>query len=128
MVGLGRLELPTLRLSGVRSNHLSYRPAACPSRFGFELRVSGPPPRVALRRAVLLRQNWWSWSGSNRRPLECKSSALPAELQPQTPTHEEKVLSRPIGRWRTAPGSQRHLNLNFRVKEMFKLLISITVS
>ena len=26
VVGLGRLELPTLRLSGVRSNHLSYRP------------------------------------------------------------------------------------------------------
>jgi hypothetical protein len=29
MVGLGRLELPTSRLSGVRSNQLSYRP--CPS-------------------------------------------------------------------------------------------------
>ena len=30
MVGPGRLELPTLRLSGVRSNHLSYGPmAAC---------------------------------------------------------------------------------------------------
>ena len=29
MVGLGRLELPTLRLSGVRSNHLSYRPPLC---------------------------------------------------------------------------------------------------
>ena len=28
VVGLGRLELPTLRLSGVRSNHLSYRPAS----------------------------------------------------------------------------------------------------
>lgn len=28
VVGLGRLELPTLRLSGVRSNHLSYRPLA----------------------------------------------------------------------------------------------------
>ncbi len=28
MVGPGRLELPTLRLSGVRSNHLSYRPMA----------------------------------------------------------------------------------------------------
>ena len=27
MVGLGRVELPTSRLSGVRSNHLSYRPA-----------------------------------------------------------------------------------------------------
>ena len=25
-MGLGRLELPTLRLSGVRSNHLSYKP------------------------------------------------------------------------------------------------------
>ena len=29
MVGLGRLELPTSRLSGVRSNHLSYRPVGC---------------------------------------------------------------------------------------------------
>ena len=27
MVGLGRLELPTSRLSGVRSNQLSYRPS-----------------------------------------------------------------------------------------------------
>ena len=30
MVGLGRLELPTSRLSGVRSNHLSYRPDTGP--------------------------------------------------------------------------------------------------
>ena len=28
VVGLGRLELPTSPLSGVRSNHLSYRPTA----------------------------------------------------------------------------------------------------
>ena len=28
VVGPGRLELPTLRLSGVRSNHLSYGPVA----------------------------------------------------------------------------------------------------
>ena len=27
-------------------------------------------------------QHWWSWSGSNRRPPECKSGALPTELQP----------------------------------------------
>ena len=27
MVGLGRFELPTSRLSGVRSDHLSYRPS-----------------------------------------------------------------------------------------------------
>jgi hypothetical protein len=31
-VGLGRVELPTSRLSGVRSNHLSYRPDGV--RFG----------------------------------------------------------------------------------------------
>ena len=30
MVGLGRLELPTSRLSGVRSNHLSYKPLKRP--------------------------------------------------------------------------------------------------
>jgi hypothetical protein len=28
MVGPGRVELPTSRLSGVRSNHLSYEPSA----------------------------------------------------------------------------------------------------
>ena len=40
---------------------------------------------LALRRGHLscrLIGNWWSWSGSNRRPPECKSGALPAELQP----------------------------------------------
>ena len=31
MVGPGRLELPTSRLSGVRSNHLSYRPITRPA-------------------------------------------------------------------------------------------------
>ena len=56
VVGLGRVELPTSPLSGVRSSHLSYRPTRS--------------------------TNWWSWSGSNRRPPECKSGALPAELQP----------------------------------------------
>jgi hypothetical protein len=30
-MGLGRVELPTSRLSGVRSNHLSYRPFATPN-------------------------------------------------------------------------------------------------
>ena len=32
MVGLERLELSTSRLSGVRSNHLSYRPGPCLSQ------------------------------------------------------------------------------------------------
>ena len=30
MVGLGQLERPTSPLSGVRSNHLSYRPCSSP--------------------------------------------------------------------------------------------------
>ena len=30
LVGLGRVELPTSRLSGVRSNQLSYRPVSLP--------------------------------------------------------------------------------------------------
>ena len=25
---------------------------------------------------------WWSWSGSNRRPQDCQPCALPTELQP----------------------------------------------
>ena len=32
LVGLGRLERPTSPLSGVRSNHLSYRPVTCEGR------------------------------------------------------------------------------------------------
>jgi hypothetical protein len=64
MVGLDRLELSTSPLSGVRSSHLSYRPGPQPV----------PPGQSG--------SNWWSWSGSNRRPPECKSGALPAELQP----------------------------------------------
>ena len=38
LVGLGRLELPTSRLSGVRSNHLSYKP------------MQGLPPLILLKR------------------------------------------------------------------------------
>gem|GEM_PF-3289584 len=38
MVGLGRLELPTSRLSGVRSNHLSYKPMS-----------TGAPPYSRMR-------------------------------------------------------------------------------
>ena len=69
LVGLGRLELPTSPLSGVRSNHLSYRPL-----------IAGTA------------EAWWSWSGSNRRPPECKSGALPAELQPRLAWAKDKKV------------------------------------
>jgi hypothetical protein len=48
-VGEGRLELPTLRLSGVRSNHLSYSPGS-------------------LRSAVLNRVRHRGRRGSNALP------------------------------------------------------------
>ena len=46
MVGLGRLELPTSRLSGVRSNRLSYRP---PRPLGIAERKTAPAPRACAQ-------------------------------------------------------------------------------
>ena len=48
MVGLGRFELPTSRLSGVRSNQLSYRPvqtvpATCAAVFDCQRAGTGEP-------------------------------------------------------------------------------------
>ena len=62
MVGTNGLEPSTSRLSGVRSNHLSYAPIWF-SPFPFTL--------------------WWRWGGSNSWPPACKAGALPAELHPQ---------------------------------------------
>jgi hypothetical protein len=45
MVGLGRLELPTSRLSSARSNQLSYKPGTAPAR-----QTSRPAPRAARDR------------------------------------------------------------------------------
>ena len=43
-MGLGRLELPTSRLSGVRSNHLSYRPQT-----GYRIIESVTKSRLGIR-------------------------------------------------------------------------------
>jgi hypothetical protein len=79
MVGRGGVEPPTSRLSGVRSNHLSYRPipAGRPA-LAFRWRRAGPrrPARASIRfgrstgasdRAEgPTTDRWWSLSGSNR--------------------------------------------------------------
>ena len=52
MVGLGRFELPTSRLSGVRSNQLSYRPDFSPAE-AFLLRYPGLEEMRRRRRAVV---------------------------------------------------------------------------
>ena len=49
---------------------------------GFGVLARGVPfkaPRVRCAN----RSNWWSRSGSNRRPPACKAGALPAELRPR---------------------------------------------
>ena len=47
------------------------------------------------RDADLLSGNWWTWSGSNRRPLPCHGSALPTAPQAHwnrnTPQSEFRV-------------------------------------
>ena len=82
VVGPGRFELPTSRLSSARSNQLSYGPSP---EMSFIMESAG-------RRASRLAPNhlpnthtryWWSWTESNRRPPACKAGALPTELQPQ---------------------------------------------
>ena len=35
------------------------------------------------KQSCIRHQNWWSWTGSNRRPEACKATALPTELQPR---------------------------------------------
>ena len=50
LVGPGRLELPTLRLSGVRSNHLSYGPMAARQPGDPGLAIALPNPEgISLR-------------------------------------------------------------------------------
>jgi hypothetical protein len=60
-VGLGRLELPTSPLSGVRSSHLSYRPGLCgnipapttKAEHSMPARQPGPKSKLTDRHLVL---------------------------------------------------------------------------
>ena len=78
LVGSNGLEPSTSRLSGVRSNHLSYEPIS-----------------VAVRLPIG-QTCWWRRTESNCRPPACKAGALPAELRPRmrfVPLGESTLLS-----------------------------------
>ena len=62
-MGLSGLEPPTSRLSGVRSNRLSYKPNS-----------------IYIEK---IRSFQWRQRDSNSRPPACKAGALPTELCPQ---------------------------------------------
>ncbi len=50
LVGLGRLERPTSPLSGVRSNHLSYRPRAGADRQPLRAQRRASDPAIRMRK------------------------------------------------------------------------------
>ena len=52
----------------------------CAGRNFFSFRMNGPKPYRSRR--LLALEEWWSQTGSNRRPHACKARALPAELWP----------------------------------------------
>ncbi len=104
-MGLGRVELPTSRLSGVRSNQLSYRPVQA-YIYDFENRIVGqaqdidlgvnpgmlskPPERVLLRMEVIqsqvpLRLPWYVFTpNTNHTVGVCLPEGLARRLLVQS--------------------------------------------
>ena len=92
LVGSNGLEPSTSRLSGVRSNHLSYEPISvavrCAIRPNHLWLRSVPfrdyclPFRSDCNATWLGASPWWRRTESNCRPPACKAGALPAELRP----------------------------------------------
>ncbi len=94
MVGLGGLEPPTSRLSGVRSNHLSYRPEPLHGEVGGARRIRTDDP---LRAKQVLSQLSYS-------PL-CQSN-LPLRRAPLPPDQIQQLINMYFERmrsWRTQP-------------------------
>ena len=94
LVGPGRLELPTLRLSGVRSNHLSYGPMAARQPGAWAqardrtLLRPGPYGRrfEARKRKEKRRRRRPAFDWSSNRPVRAWRNILRKEvIQPQVP-------------------------------------------
>ena len=101
VVGSSGLEPPTSRLSGARSNHLSYEPIKlfrCISSHSLALVVFGCLfifslfsssgdlfilKMSELRCLAVGTADWWRWWDSNPWPPACRAGALPTELHPR---------------------------------------------
>ena len=100
-MGTSGIEPPTSRLSGVRSNHLSYAPK---QMLGYNIQIKRVT-RIELAttawKAVVLPLNYtrltkWRETESNRRHMELQSIALPTEL-PSLLLREQDLNLRPSG-------------------------------
>ena len=89
VVGSSGLEPPTSRLSGARSNHLSYEPIKL-----FRCISSLSPLFFILTKWIVKSEKWiseipfgnfwWRWWDSNPWPPACRAGALPTELHPHS--------------------------------------------
>ena len=123
MVGLNGLEPSTSRLSGVRSNQLSYRPIVGAGEGNRTLITSLEGWGFTTK---LHPQEWWLRTESNRRHKDFQSFALPTELLSRlcilflkmaVPTGIEPAIScvtgRHVNRYTTGPWL-RGQDLNLR--------------
>ena len=118
VVGSNGLEPSTSRLSGVRSNHLSYEPISVAGSFPIgqtflpgnvptAVRDFQPHLAMSLKRDLAAATcRWWRRTESNCRPPACKAGALPAELRP-------RIRFVPLGK-STLLSSQRALKIKQR--------------
>ena len=82
VVGLGRVELPTSRLSGVRSNHLSYRPSCRPGL------SPGPSRRASPAGSDFRRQQ-------NTPPISRSTEAVLVSCPSEVPARPEPCVADP---------------------------------
>src|SRR6187551_3831778 len=58
-----------------------------------------------------LRKCWWSQAGSNRRPLACHASALPAELWPHARRGKLRSGMRYVKQTKAIASHRRHFGV-----------------
>ncbi len=91
MVGLGRLELPTSSLSGMRSNHLSYRPYSSKSlsELGGRGEEQGLLRKEVIQPQVPLRLPCYDFTPVTSRTL---GSCLPCGLARSLPVQPTPMV------------------------------------